>query len=223
LFTGIIQAVGRISAVRPIGDGDGGGLRITIDAGALDCTDVAVGDSVAVSGVCLTVVARSGAGSVGDRVEAHEAQRTRAQRLEFDVSAESLRCTTGLSAPGPVNLEKALRFGDRLGGHLVSGHVDGVGAVIRFEPEGESFALEVSAPAELARYIATKGSITIQGVSLTVNSVAEARFSVNLIPHTLKVTTLGALRVGQPVNLEVDMLARYLERLIDGRARTSAL
>jgi riboflavin synthase len=208
MFTGIVQAVGRIVEASPSGDGAGGGVRLTIDAGALDCADIAVGDSVAVNGVCLTVVARSRA------VEgAGENDRTQSVQLEFDVSAESLRCTTGLTMPGTVNLEKALRFGDRLGGHLVSGHVDGMGMVTRFEPDAESYALEVSAPEVLKRYIAIKGSIAIDGVSLTVNNVSGARFAVNLIPHTLKMTTLGALHVGQPVNLEVDMLARYLERL----------
>lgn len=201
MFTGIIQAVGRIAAVSPLG-GDAAGVRLRVDAGALDCADIAIGDSVAVSGACLTVVARSNA------------------QLEFDVSAESLRCTVGLAQPGPVNLEKALRFGDRLGGHLVAGHVDGVGTVRQFHPVGESHALEVEAPAELARYIAVKGSITIDGVSLTVNQVHGARFAVNLIPHTLAVTTLGALQVGQLVNLEADLLARYLERLVNGRELT---
>ncbi|MFS8086710.1 MAG: riboflavin synthase [Acidobacteriota bacterium] len=201
MFTGIIEAVGRITAISPLGGGDAG-VRLRVDAGTLDCADIALGDSVAVSGACLTVVAKSNA------------------QLEFDVSAESLRCTAGLAQPGPVNLEKALRFGDRLGGHLVSGHVDGVGIVRQFHPAGESHALEVEAPAELARYIAVKGSITVDGVSLTVNKVQGARFAVNLIPHTLTVTTLEALRTGQPVNLEVDLLARYLERLVDGRELT---
>jgi riboflavin synthase len=201
MFTGIIQSIGRIANVTPL-TGEDAGVRLCVDAGALDCTDIVIGDSVAVSGACLTVVARSNA------------------QLEFDVSAESLRCTTGLAQPGPVNLEKALRFGDRLGGHLVAGHVDGVGTVQQFHPVGESHALEVGAPAELARYIAVKGSITINGVSLTVNHVQGARFAVNLIPHTLSVTTLGALRVGQLVNLEVDQLARYLERLVAGRELT---
>jgi riboflavin synthase len=201
VFTGIIQAVGKITTVTPLG-GDAAGVRVRVDAGALDCADITIGDSVAVSGACLTVVAKSNA------------------QLEFDVSAESLRCTVGLAQPGPVNLEKALRFGDRLDGHLVSGHVDGVGTVRQFHPAGESHALEVEVPAELARYIAVKGSITVDGVSLTVNHVRGAWFAANLIPHTLAVTTLGVLQVGQLVNLEVDLLARYLERLMDGRELT---
>jgi riboflavin synthase len=201
MFTGIIQAVGKITTVSPSG-GEAAGVRLRVDAGTLDCADIAIGDSVAVSGACLTVVARSNA------------------QLEFDVSAESLRCTVGLAQVGPVNLEKALRFGDRLCGHLVAGHVDGAGAVRQFHAVGESHALEVEAPAELARYVAVKGSITIDGVSLTVNQIRGARFAVNLIPHTLAVTTLGALQVGQLVNLEVDLLARYLERLMNGRELT---
>ena len=201
MFTGIIQAVGRITTVTPLGD-DAAGVRLRVDAGTLDCADIAIGDSVAVSGACLTVVVRSNA------------------QLEFDVSAESLRCTVGLARPGPVNLEKALRFGDRLGGHLVAGHVDGVGTVKQFYPVGESYAIEVEVPAELARYIAVKGSITVDGASLTVNQVHGARFAVNLIPHTLAVTTLGALQAGQVVNIEVDLLARYLERLMNGRELT---
>jgi len=198
MFTGIVTATGRVVRATPLAGADAG-LRIEVDASRLDCNDIAIGDSVSVNGACLTVVERA-AGS-----------------LSFDVSAESLRCTTGLAPPGVVNLEKALRFGDRLGGHLVSGHVDGVGTVMRFDQVGESHRLEVEAPTELARYIAVKGSITVDGVSLTVNEVTRARFVVNLIPHTLAVTTLGAIVVGQRVNLEVDMLARYLERLMEGR------
>ena len=198
MFTGIIEAIGRITAVTPLG-GDAAGVRLRVDARALDCADIVIGDSVAVSGACLTVIAISDA------------------QLEFEVSAESLRCTVRLAQPGPVNLERALRIGDRLGGHLVAGHVDGVGTVRQFAPAGESHTLEVEAPAELARYIAVKGSITVDGVSLTVNQVRGARFTANLIPHTLAVTTLGALQAGALVNLEVDLLARYLERLMSGR------
>ncbi|MEO8132967.1 MAG: riboflavin synthase [Betaproteobacteria bacterium] len=201
MFTGIIQAVGKISTVAPLGGADAG-VRLQVDTGSLDCSDIVLGDSVAVSGACLTVVDKSPAS------------------LAFDVSAESLRCTAGLAQTGAVNLEKALRFGDRLGGHLVSGHVDGVGTVRQFHPAGESYVLEVEAQAALARYIAVKGSITVDGVSLTVNRVQGSRFAVNLIPHTVAVTTLGGLRVGQLVNLEVDMLARYLERLVEGRELT---
>jgi riboflavin synthase len=201
MFTGIVQAVGKITTVTAA-NGEDAGLRIRVDVGTLDCADIAIGDSVAVSGACLTVVTKSNA------------------QLEFDVSVESLRCTVGLAQPGPVNLEQALRFGDRLGGHLVAGHVDGVGAVRQFHPVGASYVLEIETPAELARYIAVKGSITIDGVSLTVNQVQGVRFAVNLIPHTLAATTLGALRVGQQVNLEVDLLARYIERLVNGRELT---
>ena len=196
MFTGIVQAVGRIAAAKPAADG----LRLSLDTGTLDLSDLEVGDSVAVSGCCLTIVA------VGKGT------------LAFDVSAETLRCTARLDRPGPVNLEKALQLSDRLGGHLVSGHVDGVGVVTRFEPatsDGANVELEIEAPAELARFIASKGSIAVDGVSLTVNAVTGRRFAVNLIPHTLAVTTLGGLATGARVNLEVDMVARYLARLHD--------
>jgi riboflavin synthase len=199
MFTGIVQAKGRIAEA---GSGPDG-LRLAVDPGALDVSDIGIGDSVAVNGCCLTVV---GVQPVGDR-----------QRLLFDVSAETIRCTSGLGAPGEVNLEKALRLADRLGGHLMTGHVDGVGSVVAFAPvagdAGGSWQLEIEAPGPLARFIATKGSIAVQGVSLTVNGVEGRRFHVNLIPHTLAVTTLGALAVGAPVNLEVDLVARYVERL----------
>ena len=195
MFTGIVQAVGRIAAVEPRGDG----LRIAVDIGIRDVADVAIGDSIAINGCCLTVVEINGS------------------TLDFDASAETLRCTTGLDRVGDVNVELALRLADRLGGHLMSGHVDGVGTVTRFasvadDPHG-SWELEVDAPAELARFIATKGSIAVHGVSLTVNGVAGSRFHVNLIPHTLAVTTLRALERGAHVNLEVDLVARYVERL----------
>jgi riboflavin synthase len=195
MFTGIVQSVGRIANVAKQGDG----LRLAVDAGVHEIADVAVGDSVCVNGCCLTVVAIHGA------------------TLEFDVSAETLRCTTGLDRPGDVNLELALRLADRLGGHLTSGHVDGVGTVTRFATiEGDAYGswfLEIEAPAELARFIAPKGSIAVDGVSLTVNAVAGARFAVNLIPHTLEVTTLRRLGPGATVNLEVDLIARYVARL----------
>ena len=193
MFTGIVQAVGRISKVSKQGDG----LHIAVDTGVHEIADVVVGDSVCVCGCCLTVVAIHGA------------------TLEFDVSAETLRCTTGLDGTGDVNLEPALRLGDRLGGHMTSGHVDGVGKVTRFAAvAGDgSWFLEIEAPAELARFIAAKGSITVDGVSLTVNSVAGANFAVNLIPHTLNVTTLKRLAPGSTVNLEIDIIARYVERL----------
>jgi riboflavin synthase len=196
MFTGIVQAVGRIATAQAMSDG----LKLTLDAGTLDLSDLGVGDSVAVSGCCLTIVA---------------IDRT---KLSFDVSAETLRCTARLDHPGPVNLEKALRLSDRLGGHLMAGHVDGVGIVTRFEraaSDGENVELEIEAPADLARFIAGKGSIAVDGVSLTINAVAGRRFAVNLIPHTLVVTTLGSLASGARVNLEVDMIARYVARLHD--------
>jgi len=192
MFTGIVAAVGRIERVAPREQG----LRLVIDAGSLELGDVAVGDSIAVNGCCLTVVARSGA------------------RFEVDVSQETIACTVGLAAPGDVNLEKSLRLADRLGGHLLTGHVDGVGEVVAFEPVGEDYRLAMRAPKELARYIARKGSIAVQGVSLTVNRVDGAQFEVNLIPHTLAVTTLTALKPGARANLEVDLIARYVERML---------
>ena len=196
MFTGIVQAVGRIASAQPTADG----LRLSVETGVLDASDLHVGDSIAVSGCCLTVVA-------ADR-----------GTLAFDVSAETLRCTTRLDRRGEVNLEKALQLSGRLGGHLVAGHVDGVGSVTRFARatgDGANVELEIEAPPELARFIASKGSIAIDGVSLTVNAVAGRRFAVNLIPHTLAVTTLGSLAASARVNLEVDMVARYLARLHD--------
>jgi len=192
MFTGIIAAVGEISRV----ESAKGGLRLAIDAGELGLGALKVGDSVAVNGACLTVVKR-GKKSFG-----------------VDVSRETLRCTAGLDKRGEVNLEKALRLSDRLDGHLVFGHVDGVGEVVRLQAAGKSRLLRVRAPAGLARYIARKGSIAVHGVSLTVNAVRRAEFEVNLIPHTLAVTTLKHLRTGDRVNLEVDPLARYAERLL---------
>jgi riboflavin synthase len=197
MFTGVVQSVGRIVAVEPRSEG----VQVAVDAGAFAEKDIAVGDSIALNGCCLTVVAID------------------AGTMRFDVSSETLSCTTGLDGVGAVNLEKALRLSDRLGGHLMSGHVDGVGVVQRAEPvaEGGSVLLEVAAPSELARFVAPKGSITIDGVSLTVNDVHGRHFSVNLIPHTLAVTSLGTLRAGARVNLEVDLIARYVERLKSSR------
>jgi riboflavin synthase len=197
MFTGIVQAVGRIERAVPRGDG----LRLSVAAGSLDTSDIAVGDSVAVNGCCLTAVERNG------------------MVVVFDVSAETLRCTAGLDRPGDVNLEKSLRLADRLGGHLMLGHVDGAGIVAELAPvagnAGGSSRLVIDAPAELARFVATKGSIAVNGVSLTVNSVAGTHFAVNLIPHTLTVTSLRDLVPGARVNLEVDMVARYVARLAE--------
>jgi riboflavin synthase len=182
MFTGIVAAVGAVRKSEP----SRGGRRLAIDAGRLGLADVAKGDSIAVDGVCLTVVARKG------------------RSFEVDISRETLSCTAGYSIGDRVNLEKAMRASDRLGGHFVSGHVDGVGTVMRVAPAGGSRVVTLKAP---------KGSITVNGVSLTVNAVRMAEFTVNLIPHTLSATNLGELRAGDPVNLEVDMLARYVERL----------
>ena len=190
MFTGIIAAVGRISEAVPTA----GGVRLRVDAGGLPLADVNVGDSIAVSGVCLTVVSRD------------------EQAFEVDVSRETLACATGFEAGAQVNLEKALRLSDRLGGHLVTGHVDGRGTVERFEAVGDNRLLEIRLPPELARYIARKGSVAVDGVSLTVNEVEGARFAVNLIPHTLEHTNLSRLRAGASVNIEIDLLARYVER-----------
>jgi riboflavin synthase len=192
MFTGIVAAVGKIQDAQPLA----GDIRLTIEAGTLALDDLAIGDSIAVSGACLTVIAIEG------------------NRFLIDVSQETLRCTAGLEVGADVNLEKSLRLVDRLGGHLVSGHVDGVGEVLAFERVGESWLLRVRVPDDLAKYVARKGSITINGVSLTVNKVGQAMFEVNLIPHTLEVTTLKHLKVGQRVNLEVDMIARYVERIL---------
>jgi len=198
MFSGIIADVGRITAAQ---DRDGG-LRLSILTNVLGMDDVHLGDSIAVNGVCLTVV------------------NIEEKKFTVDVSRETLNCTTGLTTSGTqVNLEKALRLGDRLDGHLVSGHVDGVGEVLAFTDLGESWKLRVSAPQPLAKFIAVKGSITINGVSLTINEVTDHAatgtvFSVNLIPHTLAVTTLHELRAGAQVNLEIDLIARYVERML---------
>lgn len=191
MFTGIVTSIGNITRAEPRDQG----LRLSIDAGMLDLSDVAVGDSIAVNGVCLTVVTLQG------------------DRFEADVSQETISCTIGLDKPNEVNLEKSLRLSDRLGGHLMSGHVDGVGEVARFEAVGGSFLLAIRAPQDLAKYIARKGSITVNGVSLTVNRVADAEFEINLIPHTIGATNLKHLKPGSRVNLEVDLVARYIERL----------
>ncbi len=195
MFTGIVAATGKITTVTPLEQG----VRLAVDAGGLDMDDVAVGDSIACNGVCLTVVGRGARG------------------FAVDVSRETLNCTVGLDGSNEVNLEKALRLADRLGGHLVSGHVDGVGEVLRFEPSGESRQLVIRAPRPLGKYIARKGSIAVDGVSLTTNAVADVadgtEFSINLIPHTVEVTTLRNLKAGSWVNLEIDLIARYVERI----------
>ena len=203
MFTGIITGMGQIAAVQALGDTAAHGKRLVITppAGYLD--DVGLGDSIALNGACMTVTSMDPA----------------APQFTIDISAESLLKTTGLGAPGPINLEKALRANDRLGGHLVSGHVDGIGEVTHFAQVGESWELRVRAPHELARYLAYKGSITINGVSLTVNRIADlaggCEASINLIPHTVQNTALGHLRVGSKVNLEVDLIARYVARMMD--------
>jgi len=191
MFSGIVAAVGTVREAKPVR----GGLRIVVDAGRLGLRNVAVGDSIAVNGACLTVVARKG------------------RTFQADVSRATLACTTGFAARDRVNLEKAMRLSDRLGGHLVGGHVDGVGTVVRTKAAGRNRLLAVAVPKALAKYVARKGSIAVNGVSLTVNEVDGAVFEVNLIPHTLAASNLGALRGGDKVNLEVDMLARYAERL----------
>jgi riboflavin synthase len=204
MFTGIVASTGRVARIEALEKG----VRLEINAGALDLGDIGVGDSIACNGVCLTVVERTSAG------------------FRVDVSRETLDCTVGLDGnggngggegSGELNLEKALRLADRLGGHLVSGHVDGVGEVVKFARIGESHELIVRAPKALARYIARKGSIAVNGVSLTTNTVRDvadgAEFSINLIPHTVEVTTLKHLKPGSRVNLEVDLIARYVERM----------
>ncbi len=202
MFTGIITGVGRITAVQPLGSSSAHGKRLTLQAppGYLD--DVGLGDSIALNGACMTVTTFS------------------AEKGEFtiDISAESLDKTSGLDTEGPVNLEKALRAHDRLGGHIVSGHVDGIGLVTRFEQVGESWDLRVMAPPALGKYLAYKGSITVNGVSLTVNRVVDSdagcECHINLIPHTVENTALGSLRAGSRVNLEIDLIARYVERML---------
>ena len=192
MFTGIVQAVGDIENLTPLERG----VRLVVDCGGLDPSGIAPGDSVCVQGACLTVVAIAG------------------RHLSFDVSRETLDCTAGLGRPGKVNLETSLRINDKIGGHLVTGHVDAVGEVTAFERVGESVRLEVRVPHVLSRYVARKGSITIDGVSLTVNRAEGDTFEVNLIPHTLDVTTLKRLAPGAAVNLEVDLIARYVERML---------
>lgn len=194
MFTGIVTTTGKITHRQPLETG----VRLTVEAPNLSLSDVALGDSIAHNGVCLTVVSK------------------KKKSWQVDVSRETLDCTVGLDVEqGEVNLEKAMRLSDFIGGHLVSGHVDGVGDVIKFEPVGESHELIIEAPKKLAKYIARKGSITVDGVSLTTNQVKNRRFSINLIPHTVEVTTLKRLYPGARVNLEVDLIARYVERMME--------
>lgn len=204
MFTGIVAAVGRIVRIEPQNEGEYSGVRLLVDGADLDLQDVRPGDSIAIQGACMT------------------ATRIEGTTFTVDVSNESLRLTVGLDAPGEVNLEKALCLGDALGGHLLSGHVDGIAEVVRFEPVGESQLLVVRVPVEFGKYLAYKGSIAINGVSLTVNQVEDGPLgcdaSINLIPHTVSVTTLKALRAGSRVNFEVDMIARYVQRMLGSRA-----
>ncbi len=202
MFTGIIQSIGSVQAISSAAGGD---WQLAVNVGKLDMSDVALGDSIAVNGVCLTVIAMTPTSFVAD------------------VSNETLIVTAfaGLSVGSRVNLEKALRLADRLGGHMVSGHVDGVGACDGITADGRSWRYQFALPNDLVRYVCAKGSITINGVSLTVNSVTDSSFSVNLVPHTLQETNLGDLTVGNRVNLEVDMIARYLERLLQGGVATN--
>ena len=202
MFTGIITGLGRIVDVKPLGADASHGKQLVLQAPAGYLDDVQLGDSIALNGACMTVTSFDAAN----------------QRFSIDISAESLDKTAGLGEPGPVNLEKALRAHDRLGGHIVSGHVDGIGHVEFFAPVGESWELRIRSPKALAKFLAYKGSITVNGVSLTVNRVSDlpdaCEFSINLIPHTIENTTLGTLKAGSAVNLEIDLIARYVERML---------
>lgn len=210
MFTGIVAAVGKIASVTPLEGGSFAGVRLDIHAGGLPLADVALGDSIAINGACMTVVEKD------------------ESSFRVDVSRESLNCTVGLNTLTEVNLEKALTLNERLGGHLVSGHVDGLGVVRKFEPVGESWELVIEAPHDLAKFLAFKGSIVVNGVSLTVNRVTDigtgtglvCQFSINLIPHTIAMTTLKHLVVGVQVNLEIDLIARYVERMVSVGAAT---
>lgn len=193
MFTGIIEAIGEIKKVTPLESG----IRIEIEPGKLDLSDIHIGDSIATNGVCLTIIALLG------------------PILTMEVSRETLNCTQGLDTQGQrVNLEKAMRLSERINGHLVSGHVDGIGKVEKCEPAGESRLLAIKTPDFLLKYVAIKGSIAVNGVSLTINSIEKDEFRVNLVPHTLTTTALQELKSDMKVNLEVDLLARYLEQLL---------
>lgn len=202
MFTGIITGVGHIVDIKPLGSEPAHGKQLTLQTPAGYLDDVQLGDSISIDGACMTVTGFDIATNL----------------FTIDVSAESLSKTAGLDRPGQVNLEKALRANDRLGGHIVSGHVDGLGRVEFFEPVGESWELRVIAPSALGKYLAYKGSITVNGVSLTVNRVTDSAegctFSINLIPHTIQNTSLGKLKAGASVNLEIDVIARYTERML---------
>ena len=210
MFTGIITGLGRIVDIQSLGSSSNHGKRLTIETPAGYLGDVGLGDSIALNGACMTAVSIDLPGN----------------RFTIDISAESLDKTSGLSEPGIINLEKALRAHDRLGGHIVSGHVDGIGKVTHFAEVGESWELRIHAPIELAKYMAYKGSITVNGVSLTVNRVQDladgngCEISINLIPHTVENTALGQLRQGSSVNLEIDLIARYVERMLQDTGKT---
>jgi riboflavin synthase len=199
MFTGLVQGIARIERVEPI-QGSDGGVRLRVDASRVPGFAAEVGDSIALNGACMTATAVDGA------------------RFAVDVSRESLNRTAGLDAPGEVNLETSMRLGDKVGGHLVSGHVDGLGTVVAVTPAAESWTLVLRADRALGRYLAYKGSITVDGVSLTVNTVTDTaagcEFAINLIPHTWQATTLHRLRAGDRVNLEIDLVARYVERML---------
>ena len=203
MFTGIITGVGHIAAVQALGDSPTHGKRLSVVCPSNYLDDVGLGDSIALNGACMTVTSLDAT----------------ANRFTIDISAESLSKTAGLNAPGSINLEKALRANDRLGGHLVSGHVDGIGTVTYFKQIGESWELRVLAPKDIAKYLAYKGSITINGVSLTVNRIVDVdagcEATINLIPHTVDNTALGGLSVGTAINLEIDLIARYVERMLN--------
>ena len=216
MFTGIITGLGRIVAVQSLGSSSHHGKRLTIETPLDYLNDVGLGDSIAINGACMTAVS----------VDAARHQ------FAIDISAESLDKTSGLAQEGVVNLEKALRAHDRLGGHIVSGHVDGIGTVTHFEQVGESWELRILAPAELGKYLAYKGSVTVNGVSLTVNKVADLTdprgasgcgISINLIPHTVTHTALHQIAVGSQVNLEIDLIARYVERMLNGAPLPASL
>ncbi|MDP3797131.1 MAG: riboflavin synthase [Polaromonas sp.] len=205
MFTGIITGVGRIVAIHSLGSSSDHGKRLTIETPAGYLDDVGLGDSIALNGACMTATALDSANN----------------RFSIDISAESLAKTSGLAQTGIINLEKALRANDRLGGHIVAGHVDGIGSVTHFAQVGESWELRIRAPRELSKYLAYKGSITVNGVSLTVNRVVDltedtggSEISINLIPHTVENTALGQLAPGSQVNLEIDLIARYVERML---------